>query len=111
MIVRIELLLNNQSIGHIDYNVINVPQMMGELVSMEVQPPQLTSVLKRKFTQNEDVSVSGGFTPEDITPYYDGVIGVLLNMSKEIKGFDFQVPPEKDPLLRPTPESEKKAIH
>ena len=38
-------------------------------------------------------------------------IALLLNMSKEIKGFDFQVPPEKDPLLRGTPESEKKAIH
>lgn len=111
MIVRIELLLNNQSIGHIDYNVRNVPQIMGELISIEVQPPQLESVLKRKFTQNEDVEVSGGFTPKDLTPYYDGVIGVLLNVRKEIKGFDFQVPPENDPLLIDMPESEKKAIH
>jgi hypothetical protein len=111
MDIRITLTLDGQKIGYIDYDLINVPQKMGLLGAVYATPTQLLNVLTKKIKQNKDIDVRGGFTPPDLSQYFDGVYRVLHRMKAEIAGFDFHIPPEQDPYRTDVPESEKKAIH
>ncbi len=105
--MRITLTLNNHKIGYIDYQLINTPSKMGRLGTVFVQPTALMNVLTKKIKQNEDIAVRGGFTPPDLSMYFDGIYQVLFQMRQEIEGFDFQIPPEHDPYLEDIPEEEK----
>ena len=105
--MRIELTLNAHKIGYIDYHLINTPSKMGRLGTIFVQPTALMAVLTKKIKQNEDIAVRGGFTPPDLSMYFDGVYQVLFGMREEIEGFDFHIPPEVDPYLEDIPEEEK----
>ena len=109
--LRITLTLAGQKIGYIDYQLINVPQRMGLLGTVFAQPTQLLDVLTKKIKQNEDIVVRGGFTPPDLSQYFDGIFQVLDRMRDEIEGFDFQIPPEHDPYLEDVPEDVKQEIH
>jgi hypothetical protein len=111
MDMRIKLLLNGHGIGYIDYQLINVPQKMGILGVVFVQPTSLLNVLTKKIKQNEDIVVRGGFSPTDLSPYFDGIFQVLDRMRDEIEGFDFQIPPEQDPYLEDVPDDVKLEIH
>jgi hypothetical protein len=109
--MRITLSLNGHKIGYIDYQLINVPQKMGLLGTVFVQPTPLLNVLTKKIKQNTDIAVRGGFTPPDLSQYFDGIFQVLDRMRDEIEGFDFQIPPESDPYLEDVPEDVKQEIH
>ena len=111
MDIRITLLQDGQKIGYIDYNLINVPQKMGVLGTVYATPTQFMDVLTRKIKQNTDIDVRGGFTPPDLSQYFDGIYRVLDRMREEIAGFDFQIPPHQDPYLEDVPEDVKQEIH
>ncbi len=111
MDIRITLTLNNRPIGYINYDLINVPQKMGQLGAIYATPTQLMNVLTKKIKQNTDIDVRGGFTPPDLSRYFDGIYRVLDGMRQEISGFDFQIPPHQDPYLEETPEDVQKEIH
>ena len=105
--IRIDLTLNAHKIGYIDYHLINTPSKMGRLGTVFAQPAALMDVLTKKIKQNEDIVVRGGFTPPDLSQYFDGIYQVLFGMREEIEGFDFHIPPEVDPYLEDIPEEEK----
>ena len=111
MDIRITLLQDGRKIGYIDYNLINVPQKIGMLGAVFAQPRQLMDVLTKKIKQNTDVDVRGGFTPPDLSRYFDGIYRVLDRMRDEIAGFDFQIPPEQDPYLEEPPEDVQREVH
>lgn len=111
MDIRITLTLKGQKIGYLDYNLINVPQKMGVLGTIHATPTQLMNVLTRKIKQNTDIDVRGGFTPPDLSRYFDGVYRVLDRMRDEIAGFDFQIPPQQDPYLEEVPVDVQQEIH
>ncbi len=111
MDMRIKLTLKGQGIGYIDYQLINVPQKMGLLGTVFAQPSALMNVLTKKIKQNTEITVRGGFTPPDLSQYFDGIFQVLDRMRDEIEGFDFQIPPESDPYLEDIPEAAKLEIH
>ncbi len=111
MDIRITLTLDGDKIGYINYQLINVPQKMGLLGAVFAQPRQLMNVLTKKIKQNEDIVVRGGFTPPDLSQYFDGIYQVLSRMRDEIEGFDFQIPPEVDPYLEDIPEGVKLEVH
>lgn len=111
MDIRITMTLNGHKIGYIDYQLINIPQKMGILGTVFAQPTPLLDVLTAKIKQNKYIAVRGGFTPPDLSQYFDGIYRVLSSMRDEIEGFDFQIPPESDPYLEDVPEDVKQEIH
>jgi hypothetical protein len=108
--IRIDLTLNAHKIGYIDYHLINTPSKMGELGTVFAQPTALMAVLTKKIKQNNSIRVRGGFMPEDLSPYFDGIYKVLFAMRDEIEGFDFHIPPDVDPYLEDIGEEEKQII-
>ena len=109
--IRITLFLHGQQIGYIDYDLINLPERMGNILRMFVAPRQLLDILTRKIKHNKDVNVRGGFMPEDLSQYFDGLVHLLSNMQDEIEGFDFQIPPNQNPFSVEPTEEVKTEVH
>ena len=111
MQIRITLTQDGQKVGYINYNLLNVPQKMGDLGTMHAVPTQLLDVLRRKIRQNTEIDVRGGFIPPDLRQHFDGIYRVLDRMRQEISGFDFHIPPEQDPYLQDVPDKVKEEVH
>jgi hypothetical protein len=102
--MRVTLFMNQEPIGYLDYEVLNPSDMMGELGMIHTVPPNLALVLERKIKDNKGLSISGGIAPQDLSPYWDGVYRVLMQVEQEVAGFQFLVPPDEDPFKYPAEE-------
>ena len=112
--MRITLMINGSGIGYLDYEIINWYDKLGQMGPIITSPVQLGSLIEKKIRTNAySVVVSGGSIPSDLSLYWDGVVGTLDKIKKEVSGFDYLVPTGEDPLkdTGPEPASRKGKIY
>ena len=110
--MRIQLFMDDEEIGHLDFDLINPWDMMGEFEGVQTDPPELADVIRRKIETNEDgVVVKGGFSPGNLCRDYHGVYLVLCKLQKDWTGFRFEVPPDEDPMNLSVSEEQRNRIH
>lgn len=106
--MRISLTMNGKGIGYLDYEILNWYDKMGQLGAV-VGPGQLGSVIEQKIKTNAyHIIISGGDAPPNLENYWDGVVGTLNKIKSELRGFDYMVPANEDPLKDTGPVSAKR---
>lgn len=108
--MKITLLSKGQPIGYVEYDIINEFELMGKLGPIFTQPSQLGNVILQKIKKNKDVVVSGGFAPQDLSQYFDGVVLVLESIKSEVPSFDYHIPEKENPYLLDAPEEIQKRV-
>ena len=107
--MRITLTMNGKGIGYLDYEIINWYDKMGQLGAIATGPPQLGILIEQKIKTNAyRIIVSGGDAPPNLENYWDGVVGTLNRIKAELRGFDYIVPANEDPLKDTGPVSAKR---
>jgi hypothetical protein len=109
--MRITLLLESKPIGFMEYEIINDFELIGQLGAIVTTPMTLARVIEGKIKHNEDIVVSGGLSPEDLSRYFDGVVLVLEKIKAEVRGFDYQIPESENPYLEEVPEDLQDQVH
>jgi hypothetical protein len=101
--MKVILSIHDKPIGFLEWTNLNPPARMGELVHVVTSPMRLANVITRKLkTNSENVTISGGQRPGDVSRYWEGVLAVLNIVRAGVSGFDYHIPPAEDPFQQPT---------
>jgi hypothetical protein len=108
--MKITLQQDGKPIGFMEYEIINDFELIGQLGPIVTSPMHLAQVITRKIKHNEDIVVSGGSNPEDLSRYFDGVVQVLESIKDQVPSFDYLIPEDENPYLQETPESLQRRV-
>jgi hypothetical protein len=103
--------MNGKGIGYLDYEILNWYDKLGQLGAVVAAPHTFGNLIEQKIKTNAyHVVVSGGDSPPNLEHYWDGVVGTLNRIKAEVRGFDYLVPANEDPLKDTGPVSAKRQI-
>lgn len=109
--MKIKITINSKPAGYIEYDLVNVHEMMGTLGPINVVPRQLGQAIERRIKNNKDITVSGGTRPRNLSNYFDGITLVLDGLAEEITEFSYEIPEEENPYLREAPEGLERRVY
>ena len=96
MSILVSLEIDRQPAGSLEWRLLDIGQLTGELVAVRTKNhPEIGRLIRAGFAQGNplDIELMGGhLTRESVAPYWEGVVSVLEETKRLRRGFDFRAP-------------------